>query len=731
VAPWLHSLVAVQSRRPAWALGLRVTTIVIVPLVVGLLLDELGYGLIATLGALNVAMADPGGADRLRMRALVGATVAEAITLALGTLVGAHAAIAIPAIFVVAFMAGLAGAFGDVVGNVAFFSTVMFIIGVGLAGDVSDALDRLWLVGLGGAWALLLSLALWPLRPLRPAQLAMGAAFGSIAAYLRRFAGPVGELPLAQGRTVLGAGEPRDKLAAAQDTLSLVEGISSGSRPAARALEALHAEAEALLARCEALGAQIARLPSGTEPALGEPVSAAVGALAGEVGRIDEELAHPRQRRNGVERLEPELAALDAAIVDLRRAAVGGHGTLEQVVTFRGVELTLREAGALTERAAALARRAVSERQRRDAVDHAEAGRAHGGGPRGWLAILRRELTPQSALLRHALRFGTALAVGLAVAAVFGIQRGYWIDITIAVILRPYIVTTFERGLQRIVGTILGGFIAAGLLATVSGDVGIVVALSVLAFATFAVLPLNYGWAVTFLTPLVVLLVAFALGAGPSVAVDRIVDTLIGAAIAVGAALLLWPHSERGSLPGSIAATLEAVRGYLDAVLAGDAAAAPRTSAAGAVDDLERRYRRLAGEPRRGRHSLGAMWEAVAGCRRLYVATVALDAQLDRGAPDASLQGIAAALDEAVDVVAAAFRAGDAAPDAAAAVDRALAGLRADVAALADRRRHELAESPEFTATGSALRSRALVLAELDACGSALRRLESAATAIA
>lgn len=193
MAPWLHSLVAVQSRRPAWALGLRVTTIVIVPLVVGLLLDELGYGLIATLGALNVAMADPGGADRLRMRALVGATVAEAITLALGTLVGAHAAIAIPAIFVVAFMAGLAGAFGDVVGNVAFFSTVMFIIGVGLAGDVSDALDRLWLVGLGGAWALLLSLALWPLRPLRPAQLAMGAAFGSIAAYLRRFAGPVGK----------------------------------------------------------------------------------------------------------------------------------------------------------------------------------------------------------------------------------------------------------------------------------------------------------------------------------------------------------------------------------------------------------------------------------------------------------------------------------------------------------------------------------------------------------
>ena len=113
------------------------------------------------------------------------------------------------------------------------------------------------------------------------------------------------------------------------------------------------------------------------------------------------------------------------------------------------------------------------------------------------------------------------------------------------------------------------------------------------------------------------------------------------------------------------------------------------------------------------------------------MATVALEAQLDRGAPDGSLHGIAGALDDAIDIIAASFQAGDAPPDVAAEVDRALAGLRHDVAALADRRRHELAASPEFTATGTALRSRALVLAELDACGTALRRLELAAAAIA
>ena len=192
---------------------------------------------------------------------------------------------------------------------------------------------------------------------------------------------------------------------------------------------------------------------------------------------------------------------------------------------------------------------------------------------------MRAQLSPDSALLRHALRFGVALAAGLAIAALFDIRRGYWIDITIAVILRP----------------------------------------------------------------------------------------------------------ERGGFAAAIAATLGSERACLDAVLAGDDASRARERAAAAADDLQGRYRRLAGEPRRGRHSLGAVWEAVAGCRRLYVATVALEAQLGRGGPRCPY----------------------------------------------NRRVEELDASPEFTATGAALRSRALVLAELDACGTALRRLESAASAIA
>jgi uncharacterized membrane protein YccC len=293
----------------------------------------------------------------------------------------------------------------------------------------------------------------------------------------------------------------------------------------------------------------------------------------------------------------------------------------------------------------------------------------------------------------------------LAIAAMLDIQRGFWVDITIAVILRPYIVTTFERGVQRVVGTVLGCFVAAGLLAAVSGDVAVVAVLLALAFATFAVLPLNYGWAVLFLTPLVVLMVGFALGAGPDVAIDRIVDTLIGGAIAVAAATLLWPRSERGDFGPALGRALALDREYVSAVLAGRDAAAAGRRAATAADDLEARYRRLAGEPHRGRRGIGAVWEAVAANRRLYLATV---------------DEIAAGLRDAIDAIADGH---SAAPDP---LERALTGLRADVLALAERRTHELRASTELTPTAATLRRQALVLAQFDACGAALHRLGSA-----
>jgi hypothetical protein len=121
-------------------------------------------------------------------------------------------------------------------------------------------------------------------------------------------------------------------------------------------------------------------------------------------------------------------------------------------------------------------------------------------------------------------------------------------------------VTTFERGCNGS-WDILGGFIAAGLLATVSGDVGIVVALSA-GLRDLRGPAAQLRLAVTFLTPLVVLLVGSRAASSPWTASS----TLIGAAIA-GAARCRG-RTAMQQPARAIAATL-ARTGYLDAVLAG------------------------------------------------------------------------------------------------------------------------------------------------------------------
>ncbi len=747
-----RSLLSVQSPRPDWGMGLRMAVIIVGPLVAGLLADRLSDGLIGALGALNVAMADPGGADRVRARALGAATIVEALALALGTVAGIHSWVAVPAVFVVALIAALAACFGAVAGNVAFFALVMFIVGVGAAGSATVALTHLWLAALGGGWAMVVSLALWPFRPLRPAQLAAGAAFQSIGEYMGRVRGLALEgVRLQPGQTILGSGEQRLKLATAGETLAVLEGVASGARPAVRALDQLLADGESLLSRCEALAEQVAQLPARVGEALRRRVADAVSALAHRARAIEVALAHRRRDVAGAAQLERALQALDAAIAAARAHVAEGGEDIRTVVAVRGVELTLSECVADLDRAAAVAvgsdarLRAPSRETGGEPAPVTGATVGPADGPhRGWNR-LRERLAREPMLLRHSSRLAVALAVGMAIAALFEIRRGYWIDITIAIILRPYIVTTFERGVQRVVGTLLGGLIAAAVLSVVSGDLAVVTVVLVLAFATFAVLPLNYGWGVTFLTPLVVLLVAFATEGGPGLAVARIVGTLIGAALAVAASLLLWPRSERPDFAPSLAHALDADRNYASLILAeGGAPIAigadetrARAPAASAADELEALWGRLAGEPLPRRAGTAIPWEAVAGNRRLYVALVALEVQLAR-AYTGTLRPAAAALSAAIEALAGACRERRAPPAAASAFEQAVSDLRRDVERLAARRAEELQADPaqelrvdaEHAPTALRLRRDALLLTEFEACHNALERLESAIDAM-
>ena len=171
-------------------------------------------------------------------------------------------------------------------------------------------------------------------------------------------------------------------------------------------------------------------------------------------------------------------------------------------------------------------------------------------------------------MLRHALRVGGASAVGEALVLAVHLTKGYWVLITIAVVLRPYAAITLQRTVLRLAGTMLGAALAAAILIADDQSVGLILIVFVLTFLTFSLISLNYGLGVVFLTPLVIVLISTGQPGDWGVAGHRVLDTLIGAGLALLGGYLLWPKVDRRELVDELAAALEADRLHLRAVFA-------------------------------------------------------------------------------------------------------------------------------------------------------------------
>jgi hypothetical protein len=179
---------------------------------------------------------------------------------------------------------------------------------------------------------------------------------------------------------------------------------------------------------------------------------------------------------------------------------------------------------------------------------YAAGDRTEEGGERAWstsdaLAALRSNLTVRSTSARHAIRFGVALAVGVAAYWLLGMQEhGFWIPLTILFVLRPEREETFHRLVLRAVGTVIGLTIATALSEWLAGDgVALAVPLTISAALAFGLLTVQYALFTASITVYVVLLADTLGEPALRAAGQRALGTAIGIAIA-GAAFLLWSN---------------------------------------------------------------------------------------------------------------------------------------------------------------------------------------------
>lgn len=523
----LQSLTATKRPDvPAWVV-IRNTAAVVLPLAVGMLTGHEEAGLAIGAGALDTMFSDQPGPYRQRIRQLLLASLAAGLASLCGFLIGANLPLILIAMAAFGFFGGLLVVFGVDIARVGMTSMILLVITAATPTTLDQALIGAALIFAGGLLLALFSVAAWPLQRYGPERYALATVYRGLASLARENRQNQEDVPaLTEAMTTL------------QQTLL---GRHHASGRAMEAFAVLLELAERLrlelVAMAELHGAQ-----------------SVIAMFRADAARVLTAIADALESGDSPEQAARALQTLQAS----ERALLDNHTRSDSVAAH---------IHALSGQLAAAVRNAnwagSRGEERAEAAETRLPGALRGRAP---LSMLRANLTRHSVAFRHAMRCAICLSVALLVSRVWQMPHGYWLPMTAAIVLRPDFGATFNFGLLRVVGTILGLILTTALLHITPHDPWAHLALmAVLCMAFRYLATAHYGVAVAALTGTVVILLSFeGVNSGTAV-MDRVINTALGSGMAL-LAYVIWPTWERGRARSALADMLDAYADYLRAL---------------------------------------------------------------------------------------------------------------------------------------------------------------------
>nr|WP_217488817.1 YccS family putative transporter [Acinetobacter oleivorans] len=179
---------------------------------------------------------------------------------------------------------------------------------------------------------------------------------------------------------------------------------------------------------------------------------------------------------------------------------------------------------------------------------------------------LRQQLTPQSALFRHAIRIAVVFAAGYAISLLPFAQHGYWILLTSLFVCQITYFATKSRLKLRTFGTLLGVLLGIPILYFVPSIEGQLIITIICGVCFFYLRQKKYALA-TLMATLMVLLIFNLKGAGYSIILPRLIDTLLGCFIAWLAVNFIWPDWNFRNIPNNIKKSSKATLDYFNVIV--------------------------------------------------------------------------------------------------------------------------------------------------------------------
>jgi hypothetical protein len=574
----------------------RSTLGLVVPLIVGAASGHPADGAMAAAGALPVGVAAmTGSLPTAPTGLLVTTTIGMSLSTFVGSLCAGHEAAVVIALIGWGFVAGLL----VVLGRAATITGVQAVVGLIVfgryPGGVGTSALHAAAVLAGGIQQTLWTALLRPLRPLGPERAALAEVYRRLA-------------ELATGATYGGP---------SGDAIASTSALLARRSPDSPTLRDLVDEAARIRLELQALS---------SVPDVSGIDDVRAGAAAG-LGHLFRAIADGKPPASE----PPELAAAVDALRG-RDAPPGRHGSRHRFSVARAAAL-LGQLRAVERLAGALAgERRVPLRR----IAGARAGLQLGGAMRRDTARLRETATDVTApSFRHAVRLSVLLPCADVVSTLLPWQRGYWVPLTTAVVLKPDYAATMQRGIARVLGTGLGVVLAGALVAVARPTgAGLVVTVAVLAWTSYTMFATSYAVYSFVLTALVVVLISTGDPKPLSAVADRGWDTLIGGAIAL-IGYVAWPTREAPTLRTTTARLLQSLADYAAVVFEGYAAGRYDAAVRAGMADRARAARRArteaqasldraVAEPARLRGDTEEAQSVLAGARRIIIVLHAL-----------------------------------------------------------------------------------------------------------
>ncbi|WP_026962798.1 FUSC family protein [Alicyclobacillus herbarius] len=500
-----------------------------VPFVVGALFGQMDKGLLASMGGF-VALYIHDDPYPKRAKKLFAVLLGLAAALGLGTLAAVSVWTMALALGFVSFASTLCARAWRVPPPGGYFFMLVCCVATGLPVHPSEALLRVGLLLLGGCFTWVLAMGGWLIRPHGPETQALVRAYKNVANYLAALDTP--SLDSARHNATLALTQAEEMLVHARGPWR------RGRIDIDRLLWGHHHATRIFLAGATLEGEAGVRVPADW---VGEVKRLATQIEGGE--RSGSQNAAQGSIRSATQ--PAASAAVPSATESAQSAAASSGHTF--ATPRAGTHPALRR---LVE--------AIAEAQ--TALEHPPAAGSEVLAPAApsVKSVLSSALSGNSLARPAALRNGIAVFIATFIGRLLGDVRPYWVPLSCSSVLQgATVMAIVHRTLQRAIGTSVGVCIAGAILAGGLPPVALAFVVMALQCLVELIIPRNYAIAATFITPMALILAeAGRPGTVGALVEARLLDTLVGCALGLVFALVLWSQASSTRLRPAIARTL-------------------------------------------------------------------------------------------------------------------------------------------------------------------------------